>query len=119
MMAHSQHPCHFCTPHSVIPGVAAKASDLKDKQVLPTLNDQEKLTVEKSIICIKFIPSAPKATPAKVIVPDIPAGKAFIHVIDKVGTNTCSMKRLENCEARCNPGPASRAARLPCLTDSP
>jgi hypothetical protein len=67
----------------VVPGVAAKAADLTDGQVLPTQDAGESITVQKAQ-GITLVPSAPGAQPAKVIAADLPAGAAVIHVIDTV-----------------------------------
>merc|ERR1712037_156261 len=63
----------------VVPGVAAKSTDLTDGQMLPTLEGSD-LTVDLSM------PSKVAINPGdvEVIKPDIEACKAVIHVVDKV-----------------------------------
>ena len=70
--------------YHVIPGVAATAADLKDGQKLPTEDGSETITVSKSGGTVKFIPSATNAPEATVVVPDIKAGDAVVHIIDTV-----------------------------------
>merc|ERR1712037_1022650 len=63
----------------VVPGVAAKSTDLTDGQMLPTLEGSD-LTVDLSM------PGKVAINPGdvEVIKPDIEACKAVIHVVDKV-----------------------------------
>jgi uncharacterized surface protein with fasciclin (FAS1) repeats len=71
----------------VVP-VPALSTDLTDGQVLPTLLPKASLTVSVSPKGVKVSNAAAKgagAPPAaKVLVPNIKAGKSVIHVIDRV-----------------------------------
>ena len=74
-------------PPAVVP-VPALSTDLTDGQVLPTLLPKASLTVSVSPKGVKVSNAAAKgagAPPAaKVLVPNIKAGKSVIHVIDRV-----------------------------------
>jgi len=65
----------------VVPGKAALAADLKDGQVLPTALTGQSLTanVKGSDVSV----TGGKVT-AKVVKPDIKAGKSVVHVVDSV-----------------------------------
>ena len=54
-------------------------------QKLPTLNDDQTITVTKSGSSVAFVPSASGAPRANVVQADIKACQAIIHVIDQVG----------------------------------
>lgn len=72
--------------YHVVPGVAAKAADLSDGLVLPTLLEGANVTVSIPAAGEVLVLS-PGAPPARVIQADVPSGDAqgsIIHVIDGV-----------------------------------
>lgn len=71
--------------YHVVPGVAAKAADLSDRQVLPTLLEGQNITV--SLMEGQVMLLSPGAAPATVITPDVEAGDSvgsIVHIIDGV-----------------------------------
>eukprot|EP00887_Chlorella_sp_A99_P007297 scaffold2.g7297.t1 len=70
--------------YHIVPNVAAASTDLTNGQTLPTLDEDETLTVDLSGGAVKIKPSAPGAPEATVVQPDIAACRAIVHVIDTV-----------------------------------
>ena len=66
--------------YHIVPGVAAKSTDLKNGQVVPTKLGGAPLTVDLS----KGVVIKGSESSANVITADVPAGAAVVHVVDAV-----------------------------------
>jgi len=68
----------------VVPGVAAKSTDLSNDQSIATANEGQSLTINLVPEIEEITVTSPGGTVARVQLKDVMACKAVVHVIDKV-----------------------------------